>query len=43
MLNSSTALCLDGTSSAYYVSRTGDSSKVLIYIQGGGWCYGLNE
>jgi hypothetical protein len=41
-LNSSTALCLDGSPGAYYISRDGDPSKILLYFAGGGWCVGNN-
>lgn len=37
-LNSTTALCLDGSPASYYISRNGDPSKVMLYFQGGGWC-----
>ena len=31
------AKCLDGSQSVYYFSQ-GDPNKVLIFIEGGGWC-----
>jgi hypothetical protein len=42
-LNSTSALCLDGSSAAYYISRAGDSNKILLFFEGGGWCLGENE
>lgn len=40
LLKSPTAVCLDGSPGAYYISEgTGENrNKVLIYFQGGGWC-----
>jgi hypothetical protein len=40
LLQSQTALCLDGSPGAYYISEgTGDNrNRVIIYFQGGGWC-----
>lgn len=32
-----TALCLDGSPGAYYISK-GDPNKVILYFEGGGWC-----
>jgi len=37
-LNSTSALCLDGSPAAYYISRNGDPSKMLIFFSGGAWC-----
>jgi len=37
VLDDPNAKCLDGSPGAYYVWK-GDSSKVLIFIEGGGWC-----
>lgn len=31
------AKCLDGSQAAYYIWQ-GDPKKVLIFIEGGGWC-----
>jgi O-palmitoleoyl-L-serine hydrolase len=31
------AKCLDGSQAAYYIYQ-GDPAKVLIFIEGGGWC-----
>ena len=42
-LNSSSALCLDGSPGSYYVSQTGDPSKILILFQGGGWSAGEDD
>jgi hypothetical protein len=39
-LNSTSALCLDGSPGSYYISRDGDPSKIFIYFQGGGWSCG---
>ena len=39
-LNSTSALCLDGSPGAYYLSRTGDPSKIYLEFEGGGWCGG---
>ena len=40
------AACLDGSPPAYYVreaSSPEDRKKFVIYFQGGGWCYTLEE
>jgi hypothetical protein len=37
-LNSTSALCLDGSHASYYISRQGDSSKILLFFAGGSWC-----
>ena len=37
ILNSTSALCLDGSPGSYYLSRNGDPEKVLVFFQGGGW------
>jgi hypothetical protein len=37
-LNTSSALCLDGSNANYQISTSGDPSKLLIYFQGGAWC-----
>lgn len=37
VLDDPNAKCLDGSPGAYFVSK-GDSSKILIFIEGGGWC-----
>jgi hypothetical protein len=36
-LDDSSALCLDGSKGAYYLAR-GDTAKVLMFFEGGGWC-----
>lgn len=36
------ARCLDGSPPAYYI-RPGDSTRFVIYFQGGGWCYDQND
>ena len=36
------AVCLDGSNPAFYfgaANSTADSTKWVIYIKGGGWCY----
>jgi len=38
LLNTTSALCLDGSPGAYYISRDGDPSKIYLEFQGGGWC-----
>jgi hypothetical protein len=38
MLNSTSALCLDGTPAGFYISQNGDPKKIYINFQGGGWC-----
>ncbi len=35
------AKCIDGSSSALYISE-GVSDKILIYFEGGGMCAGMN-
>jgi len=42
LLQSNTAVCLDGSPGAYYISEgTGDNrNKMLIYFEGGAWCGG---
>ena len=40
------ARCLDGSTPAYYLrkaSRKENSTKFIVYFQGGGWCYSLAE
>jgi hypothetical protein len=37
VLTDKSALCLDGTPAVYYYSK-GNSSKMLLYFEGGGWC-----
>lgn len=37
VLEDKDALCLDGSPGAYYIYQ-GDPKKVLIFIEGGGWC-----
>ena len=40
------ARCLDGTRPAYYIrkaSSSANSSKFIVYFQGGGWCYTLSD
>lgn len=37
VVDNADAKCLDGSQSAYYISQ-GDQDKVLIFIEGGGWC-----
>jgi hypothetical protein len=36
-LEDADAKCLDGSQGAYYIWQ-GDPKKVLIFIEGGGWC-----
>ena len=38
MLNSSSAVCLDGTPGTYYLSKGGNSKNVYIHFEAGGWC-----
>merc|ERR1719350_1910795 len=35
------ALCLDGSPGGYFV-REGSADHIIIYFQGGGWCYDQN-
>ena len=42
-LNTTSALCLDGSPAAYYLSKGGDPSKIYVYFMGGGWCGGVSE
>jgi hypothetical protein len=37
VLDDPSAICLDGSPGAYYIWQ-GDPKKVLIFIEGGGWC-----
>ena len=37
-LNSTSALCLDGSPASYYISRNGNPSKILLLFEGGAWC-----
>lgn len=37
LLDDVDAKCLDGSQGAYYIWQ-GDPKKVLIFIEGGGWC-----
>lgn len=37
-LNSTSAVCLDGSPAAYYVSQTGNPNKIYLEFEGGGWC-----
>lgn len=38
-------MCLDGSPVGYYIRRgTGDgASKHILYLQGGGWCFTLED
>jgi hypothetical protein len=38
-LDDSTARCLDGSAGAYYWREGKDPSLVLVFMEGGGWCY----
>lgn len=40
---SSGGLCLDGTPGGFYLSRNTSSTKWVLFFQGGGWCYDLDE
>lgn len=40
MLNTTDALCLDGSAPAFYIAH-GDPSRILLSFGGGGWCGGL--
>ena len=42
-LNTTTALCLDGSPASYYISRTGNLSKILLFFEDGGYCGEYNE
>ena len=40
------ARCLDGTRPAYYIRKStssAEASKFVVYFQGGGWCYTLQD
>tara|TARA_B110001452_G_scaffold182163_1_gene152997 strand:+ start:2087 stop:2437 length:351 start_codon:yes stop_codon:yes gene_type:complete len=40
------ARCLDGSPPAYYVrpaSAPQNASRIVVYFQGGGWCYTLDD
>ena len=37
------AVCLDGTPPAFYIQTNPASTKWIIFIQGGGWCYDERE
>jgi len=40
------AMCLDGSPAAYYfraATATENSTKWLLFLQGGGWCYNEND
>jgi hypothetical protein len=37
LLSDKSALCLDGSPGVYYIYK-GDSAKVLLFFEGGGWC-----
>jgi O-palmitoleoyl-L-serine hydrolase len=37
VLNDVDAKCLDGSQGAYYIWQ-GDPKKVLLFLEGGGWC-----
>lgn len=39
---SSGAVCLDGTAPAFYLSK-GSNTKWILFLQGGGWCYTLED
>ena len=39
-LNSTSALCLDGSPGAYYLSEDGDQKKIYLEFLGGGMCGG---
>ena len=37
-LDSTSARCIDGSPYSYYLSRTGNDSKILFLMVGGAWC-----
>jgi len=37
------AVCLDGSPIAYYIRQNTSSTQWVIFFQGGGWCYNLND
>lgn len=38
MIKNPDALCLDGSTAAYYILRGSDPSTIILYFDGGGWC-----
>ena len=38
LLDDPSAVCLDGSPGAYYLSVGSEPEKVLLYFEGGGWC-----
>eukprot|EP00042_Codosiga_hollandica_P055950 m.794540 g.794540 ORF g.794540 m.794540 type:complete len:405 (-) comp59238_c0_seq16:80-1294(-) len=37
------AMCLDGSPIAYYQRLNSSSTQWVVFFQGGGWCYNLND
>lgn len=35
--------CLDGTPAGYYIRANSNESRFVLYFEGGGWCYDLND
>ena len=42
-VNSSSAMCLDGSPAAYYLRTVEGSSGWILYFEGGGWCYNIED
>ena len=40
LLDDPSAVCLDGSPGAYYLSVGSEPEKILLYFEGGGWCGG---
>ena len=38
LLKDPTALCLDGSPGAYYISIGQQKNKFILYFEGGAWC-----
>eukprot|EP01079_Euglenida_sp_SAG-EU17-18_P008029 gene8029-1435_t len=37
------ARCLGGDAPSYQIRRNASSNKWVLYLEGGGWCYGATE
>ena len=42
-LNSTGAVCLDGSDSSFFIAQGSSISSWQIHLQGGGWCYTIED